>query len=246
MTWVSALSASRAAAAAGCSLPSGVNSGSTIPGSTRVSLKSRLKYLWPCRSKNTDALTLPVDAVDRLLVHRQGSFVNGLRERRMGMNGALDILGAGRIFHGKHGLADQFARHRPDHVNAEHLVIVLGGYDLRKALRSFHRPCASARCERESAHLVGPAAGLDLFLGLSDPGDFRGGIDHRGNDLVIHLAEEARDQIGHHHALFLALVREHGAAHHVADRPDIGHAGAAMFIDLDEAPLIEFDPRTLR
>ena len=52
----------------------------------------------------------------------------------MGMDGALDVLGARRILHGEYRLADQFARHRPDHVDAENFVVILGGNDFRQTL----------------------------------------------------------------------------------------------------------------
>ncbi len=62
-----------------------------------------------------------------------------------------------------------------------------------------------------------------------------------GNRLVVDLAVAAGDEVGHHDALLLALVRQHRAAHAVADRPDALRAGAALIVDLDEAALIELD-----
>ena len=52
----------------------------------------------------------------------------------------------------------------------------------------------------------------------------------------------AGDQVRDHDALLLALVREHRAAHDIADRPDMRHAGAAVFVDDDEATPVEFHP----
>jgi hypothetical protein len=45
----------------------------------------------------------------------------------------------------------------------------------------------------------------------------------------------AGDELGHHHALVLGLVREHGSAHHVANGVDIRQVRAAVIVDLDEA-----------
>src|SRR5690606_15703237 len=59
------------------------------------------------------------------------------------------------------------------------------------------------------------------------------------NGLVIHFGDLAGDQVGGHHALFLALVRQHRATHHVANGPYIGRVGLAVVIDLDEAALVD-------
>ena len=53
------------------------------------------------------------------------------------------------------------------------------------------------------------------------------------------MAMLARDALGHGHALFLGLVRQHGAAHHVAHGPDAGQVGLAVTVDHDGAALIE-------
>ncbi len=56
----------------------------------------------------------------------------------------------------------------------------------------------------------------------------------------------ASDALGHRHALFLGLVRQHGAAHHVAHGPHAGQVAAAVGIDHDGAALIELQPDRLR
>jgi hypothetical protein len=52
----------------------------------------------------------------------------------------------------------------------------------------------------------------------------------------------ARDALRDRDALLLRLVREHRAAHDVADRPHVRQVGAALVVDLDEAALVELSP----
>src|SRR6184192_2477748 len=157
----------------------------------------------------------------------------------MRMDGALQILAAGRVLHRQHRLSDQLPGHGTDDVNAQDLVVVARGHDLREAggLLQGARPATGE--EREHAGLVLAAARLDLLLGEADPGDLRRGIDDRGDHLVIDLAEAAGDQVRDHHALLLALVRQHRTAYAVPDRPHALHAGAAGVIDADEAALVQ-------
>ena len=62
--------------------------------------------------------------------------------------------------------------------------------------------------------------GLQLLLGLADPGDLRRRVDHPRHRVEVDVAVLAGDPLGDRDALLLGLVREHRAAHDVADRPD--------------------------
>src|SRR6266702_2467433 len=84
--------------------------------------------------------------------------------------------------------------------------------------------------------------GLQLLLGLADPGDLWRRVDHPWNRVEIHVRLLAGDALGHRHALLLRLVSEHRSAHHVADRPHVGKIRAAILIDGDKAALVEPEP----
>src|SRR6185369_1637758 len=49
------------------------------------------------------------------------------------------------------------------------------------------------------------------------------------------------DQFGDGHAFLEALVREHRAAHAIADRPHAFHTGPAVIVDFDATALVDFD-----
>ena len=52
----------------------------------------------------------------------------------------------------------------------------------------------------------------------------------------------AGDALGDGDALVFGFVREHRAAHDVADRPDAGEVGPTFGVDGDEAALVEAEP----
>ena len=128
-------------------------------------------------------------------------------------------------------------------VHAEDLIVIARRDELGEAAGLFHGARPAAGQERKHPDLVVAAARLHLLLGEPHPGDLGGGVDDRGDDLVVHLPEAAGDQVGDHDALFLALVRQHRSAHAVPDRPDALGAGATVVIHLDEAALVELDAR---
>ena len=55
------------------------------------------------------------------------------------------------------------------------------------------------------------------------------------------MAGFAGDDLGDHDAFLETLVREHRAAHAVADGPDAFDAGPAVFVDDDAAAIVELD-----
>jgi len=84
--------------------------------------------------------------------------------------------------------------------------------------------------EGKLADLIGTALGLELFFSLADAGQFRSGIDHVGDQVVIDLASLAMDLLDTRHRFIFSLVREHRPGGHVADHPDPGGFGAVLFV----------------
>jgi hypothetical protein len=64
---------------------------------------------------------------------------------------------------------------------------------------------------------VGNAGRFQLFLGFTDGCDFRIGVDHRWDRVVIYVPRATRNPLGAGDRLIFRLVRQHGAFAHVAD-----------------------------
>ena len=82
-------------------------------------------------------------------------------------------------------------------------------------------------------NLVGDVRGLQLLLCPADRGHFGRRVDDAGDDLVVHVAVLAGEDLGERHALVFGLVGEHRPAHHVADRVDAGDVGGKTIVDRD-------------
>jgi hypothetical protein len=65
---------------------------------------------------------------------------------------------------------------------------------------------------------------MQLFLGFADHRDFRIGVNHRRNGVVIHVPGAARDDFRAGDSLVFRLVRQHRAFAYVADGPDVLYA----------------------
>src|SRR5579859_749706 len=74
-----------------------------------------------------------IDSVDGTLVDGKRGFVHRLRQGRMGMDGALQVFGAGAELHGHHRLGDHLRGHGPHDVHAQDLVVVRMGQHLHHA-----------------------------------------------------------------------------------------------------------------
>ena len=98
---------------------------------------------------------------------------------------------------------------------------------------------AAARIGGEGilADLVGNARGLQLFLGLADPGHLGLGVDDRRHEIPVHVALLAGERLDAGDAVLARLVRQHRPVDHVADGVDAGHGGLEMRVDGDAAAL---------
>ena len=96
--------------------------------------------------------------------------------------------------------------------------------------------------EGELAGLVVAARRLQLLLGLADPGDLGGGVDHARDHPVVHVAGLAGDELGDGDALVLGLVGQHRAGD-ASPMPRRRRRWCGSGVDLDLAALVE--PRRL-
>jgi len=96
---------------------------------------------------------------------------------------------------------------------------------------------ARRRREREAAdaHLV--PGGFCGFPAHPDACEFRPGVDHGRDRVVVHVTGHARHALHARDAFLGRLVREHRAGDDVADREDAGHARLAVGADPDAAAL---------
>src|SRR5690606_27526290 len=77
---------------------------------------------------------------------------------------------------------------------------------------------------------VGTSFGFQLFLALAHAGHFRAGVDHVGDDVVVHLGRLAGDAFDADDGFVLGLVGEHRAGGDVADDPDVGSRRLVAFV----------------
>src|SRR5690606_28867087 len=140
-------------------------------------------------------------------------------------------------------LGDQVAGVRADDAGADQPLRLAVEQQLREPVRAAERQRAPAGGPRERALLVTDAACLRVVLGNADPRDLRVGIRDGRNHSSVEEAFLARRGLGGDLAFVRGLVGEHRRADDVADREDVRHVRAHLPVDLDEAPLVDGDPR---
>ena len=94
--------------------------------------------------------------------------------------------------------------------------------------------------EAGGAFFIVRAFGFELLFGFAYPGDFGVGVNHEGYAVEVDMRFLSGDALGHGHAFVAGFVRQHRAAHHVADGPNIGQIGAALAVHFDKAALVFF------
>src|ERR1700722_9941732 len=158
----------------------------------------------------------------------------------MGVAGTGDVLGRGAEFHGDGRLADHVAGVRAENVHAEHAVGLGVGQNFHESFGGQVHLGAGIGGEGKFSDIVGDAGGFELFFGFADGGDLRIGVNDVRNDVVVHMAGLADEDLGNRYAFLLRLVRQHGSGNGVADRIDAGDVGAEVRIDDDPAAIVLF------
>mmetsp|Transcript_23152 Transcript_23152/g.65808 ORF Transcript_23152/g.65808 Transcript_23152/m.65808 type:complete len:312 (-) Transcript_23152:158-1093(-) len=157
-----------------------------------------------------------------------------LRERRVRVAHAREVLGRGTILDGEARLGDELARQRVDDVHTEELVRLLAREHLHEAGLLAVGLGARIGPEHKLALLVLDALGLQLLLRLADPSDLGVSVDHAGHRVVVEVRLLARGQVlGDEGALVLSLMSEHRALDDVADGEDARDVRAVVMVHLD-------------
>src|SRR5680860_326265 len=184
--------------------------------------------------------------MDCAIVNRQGGFVHGFRQRRMGVHRARQVFRAGAEFHRGDDFGDQLGRLRAQDMRAQDTIGFRVSKDFDAAPGLANTACATVRDEWESAGTIFNALLRELLLAFPYPRDLGPCVYDPRNRRVIHVPGLTGDALGHCHTFFRALVRQHGAAHYVPDCIHILQVGAAVLIDFYKSAGIELEPRSLR
>src|ERR1043166_5836650 len=184
--------------------------------------------------------------VDGALVHPERRLVHDFRQRRMSVNDAGDVLGAGVELHRNHRFGDELGGKRPDDVHSQDTVGALVGQHLDETDRFAEGARAAVGHERKLSAAVGGSGRTQFLFGFAHPGDFRRGVDDPRHRFEIDVACLAGYQLGDRDALLRGLVRKHRPAHHIPARVYIGQITAAMLVGLHEAALVDRQPDRIR
>ncbi len=110
-------------------------------------------------------------------------------------------------------------------------MVVTAGHHTHEAAFRFqgHGPAVGGEGELRDDAVQALLAGL--LRGLADHHHFRVGEAHRGDCGRFETPRLAGNDFRHHFALGHGPVGQHRLAGHIANGPDVAHAGLAAFID---------------
>ena len=163
----------------------------------------------------------------------------------MGVAGARDVLGGSAELHGDDGFRDHIAGVGADQMDAEHAVGLGVGENFHETLGGLVHLGAPVRGHRKLADIVGDAGGFQFLFAFPDGRDFRIGVDHVRNGVVVHVAGLPDQDLGHRHPLVFRFMSQHRPGDNVADRPDAGDVCRVIMICDDAAALVELDAKLL-
>jgi len=184
--------------------------------------------------------------MDGAFANRKRGFFHRFRASRMGVAGPREIFRGTAKLHQNSGFVDHFACFPADNMHAKHPVGLRICENLHKAVSRLIDLGTAIGGEREFAAGISNTSLFQLFLGLSNGGNFWRCIHNARNDVVIHMASLAGQNFSNRDAFILGLVRQHRAGNDVADRIDALQARGEMRVDLHAAAIVERDTGLLQ
>jgi len=157
-----------------------------------------------------------------------------------------DVLRRGTVLDGQHTLRNHLTSVGPNDVDTQDSVSLLVGDELDHSLVVQVGLGPGVSGKGESTDVVLLAGGLDLLLGLADPGGLRVSVHHAGDGAVVDVAISLGDVFNSGDTLLLGLVGQHGTEGSVTDCTDVGNLGAVLLVDDNTAPLVDLDSNVLQ
>ena len=151
----------------------------------------------------------------------------------MGVTGQGQIFGRGPEFHRHANLVDQIAGCRADDVRPKDTIRVRICQNFDKAVACEIRLGPAVAHKAELANLIGCASFFQGLFGDADIGDLGVGVDHTGDNTVVHVPMFARNRVGHGHAFVFGLVGQHRTFDHVTNGVDAGDVSLPVGVDGD-------------
>ena len=130
---------------------------------------------------------------------------------------------------------------RANDVNAQDAVCYCVCEDFNEAVSGLVDLGAAVGSEGELAAPVSNAIGLQLFFCFANTRDFRRGVNHVGNDIVIHVPSLTAKNFSERDAFVLGFVSKHWTGDDVADGENTGDVGLVAAVDDDALFCIERD-----
>src|SRR5690606_15400271 len=120
---------------------------------------------------------------------------------------------------------------RTDDVNAENFIGLLVGQNLYEPV-SIHAGASPSKClVGETADLVLTARTLELFLRISDAGNFGPGINDTRDKEVIDVRFLTRQCLCDKHTLLLRFVRKHRTSYDIANSVYVVDISLQVIVD---------------
>jgi len=155
------------------------------------------------------------------------------------MADAGQVFGGGGEFQGQHPFGNQLGSIGADDMDPQDAIRLGVRQHFYETAGFPHAQSPAIGQEGDFADLVGHAFRLELLFGLAHPGNFRVGVDDRGNGGEIHVTGLSGHGFRHGNPFFHGLVGQHGSGHYVADGPHAGQIGPVMGIHRHPAPVVQ-------
>lgn len=184
--------------------------------------------------------------VNGLSMRGHGSLLESLRQRRVSVAGSGNVLTGSTVLESKGTLSNHFTSVGANNVDTQETVGLRVSDHLDNTFRVQVGLSARVGAKGESTDAVGDLLGLEVLLGLADPGNLGVGVHDGGNAAVVDVAITLLDVLDNGNGLLLSFVGKHRAESGVTDTANVGDLGTVLGVDDYTAALVELHANVLK
>src|SRR5438105_6218314 len=164
----------------------------------------------------------------------------------------MHVTGAGQIFGARAKrnsggrFVDQIAGMWSKNVNTQYSIGFGVPQNFNETLDLAESSSASISAKGENALAIFNPKFSKLLFGFAYRRDFRLGINHTGNRVVVHMAIAGGQILDTSNPFLFCLVRQHRSGNHIANGVNAVGAGGKVFVDGDGPLLVQLNAHTFQ
>jgi len=164
----------------------------------------------------------------------------------VGVAGPSNVLGRSSILHPQHSFSNHFSSMCSNDVDTKDLVSLFVSEHLDEALSVIVGSCPAVSLEQKVAFTIVNSFFFEVLLRFTHIGHLWVCVDHRRNDVVVHMTTIPNHVLYSSDPFFFSLVSKHHSLHNISNAINVAVLSLEVVIDFNLAKLVSLEASLLQ